>query len=94
MLNQREDLAIAILAFYVIGLPFAVYICFRHGFGRHLGWFYLILLPVIRIIGASLELAAENVTPTNLGLYTGAAIMYAIGAVPLLLCLMALVKRV
>jgi len=94
MLDKRGDLAIAVLAFYVIGLPVAIFVCLRHGFGRQLGWLYLILLPVARIIGASLQIAAENVTPVSVGLFTGAAIMNSIGLVPLLLCLMGLLKRV
>jgi hypothetical protein len=93
MLDQRGNLAIAILALYVIGLPVAAYVCFRHGFGRQLGWFYLLLLPVVRLAGAAMEIAAENVNPPSLGLYTGAAVLYSIGLVPLLLCLMGLLKR-
>jgi len=94
MLGQHGDLAIAVLAFYAIGLPIAIFICIRHGFGRQLGWLYLIFLPVARIIGSALTIAADNTTPLNVGLYTGAAIMNSIGLVPLLLCLMGLLKRV
>jgi hypothetical protein len=94
MLDQHGDLAIAILVFYVLGLPIAIYVCVRHGFGRQLGWLYLIFLPVSRILGAAFELAAENTTPTNISLYIAAAILNAIGLVPLLLCLMGLLKRV
>lgn len=94
MLNKRGDLAIAILAFYAIGLPVAAYVCFRHGFGRQLGWFYLLLLPIVRIVGAAMQIAVENVHPPSVGLYTGAAVLYSIGLVPLLLCLMGLLKRV
>ena len=95
MLDQHGDLAIAILAFYVISLPIALYICLRHGFSRQLGLFYLVLfLPVVRIIGSAMELAAENITPPSIGLYTGAAILSSVGLLPLLLCLMSLLMRV
>src|SRR5215469_383829 len=93
MLDDRGDLAIAILAFYAIGLPVAAYVCFRHGFGRQLGWFYLLLLPVVRIAGAGIEITAQNLHSPRTGLYTGAAVLYSIGLVPLLLCLMGLLKR-
>jgi hypothetical protein len=93
MLDKRGDLAIAILAFYAIGLPVAAYVCSRHGFGRQLGWFYLLLLPFVRLVGAAMEIAAENINPPSTGLYTGAAVLYSIGLVPLLLCLMGLLKR-
>jgi hypothetical protein len=94
MLDNRGDLAIAILVFYVLGLPVAAYVCFRHGFGRQLGWLYLLLLPIVRIVGAAMEIAAENVNPPSIGLYTAAAVLYSIGLVPLLLCLMGFLKRV
>jgi hypothetical protein len=94
MLDQHGDLAIAILVFYVIGLPIAVYVCIRHGFVRQLGWLYLVLLPVARILGAALQIAAENTNPPSVGLYTAAAILNSVGLVPLLLCLMGLVQRV
>lgn len=94
MLNQHGDLAVAVVAFYAVGLPIAVYVCIRHGFKRQLGWFYLIFLPILRIVGSILEIAAENVSSGKLGLYTAATILDSIGLVPLLLCLMGLMKRV
>lgn len=94
MLDQHGDLAIAVLVFYVLGLPIAIYVCIRHGFGRQMGWLYLILLPVTRILGSAFELADENTTPPKIWLYIAAAILNSIGLVPLLLCLMGVLKRV
>ena len=93
MLDRRGDLAVAILAVYIFGLPVAAYVCFRHGFGRQLGWFYLLLLPIVRLVGAGMEIAAENIHPPSTGVYKGAAVLYSVGLVPLLLCLMGLLKR-
>lgn len=91
MIDSRGGLSIAVLIFYVIGLAPAVYVCIRHGFGRHGGWLYLLTLPLVRIVGASCEIAAEQ--KPSVGLYTAAAICNSIGLVPLLLTLMALLKR-
>lgn len=91
MIDGRGGIAIAEIIFYVIGLAPAIYVCTRHGFGRHGGWFYLLSLPIVRIVGASCELAAEQ--KPSVGLYTAAAICNGIGLVPLLLVVMAVLKR-
>ena len=60
MLSQYGKLSIAIIAYYVLALPIAVWICIRHGFGRHAGWFYLLSLAIVRIAGASLRIARRR----------------------------------
>jgi hypothetical protein len=92
MLSQYGKLSIAIIAYYVLALPIAVWICIRHGFGRHAGWFYLLSLAVVRIVGASLRIAADE-HPSK-GLYIAAFVMSAIGLAPLLLALLGMIKRV
>lgn len=92
MLTHYGKLAIAVIVYYVLALPVAVYICIRHGFGRHAGWFYLLSLALVRIVGASLRIAADEKPST--GLYIGAAVLSAIGLAPLLLALLGLIKRV
>jgi len=92
MLDQYAKLQIAVLVYFVLALPVAIFVCIRQGFGRHAGWLYLLSLTVIRIIGAILRIVAEN--KPSLGIYIAASIFSAIGLIPLLLCLMGLVKRV
>jgi hypothetical protein len=92
MIDGRGGLSIAVLIFYALGLAPAVYVCVRQGFGRHAGWLYLVSLPVVRIVGASCEIAAEQ--HPSVGLYTAAAVCSGIGLVPLLLTLMGILKRV
>lgn len=94
MLNQHGDLAVAIVAFYGVGLPIAIYVCIRHGFQRQLGWFYLVFLPILRIVGSILYIARENVSSDKVALFTAAAILDSIGLVPLLMALMGLMNRV
>jgi hypothetical protein len=93
MLTPYGKLSIAILVYYIPALPFAIWVCARNGFGRHAGWLYLLSMSVVRIVGATLRLAADN-SPNNIGLAIGAGILSAIGLVPLLLTLMAMMKRV
>jgi hypothetical protein len=94
MLSPFGKASIAILTYFVIGLPVAIYVCIRQGFGRQLGWFYLVTLPIVRIVGAATRLAAEEGKSKNSGLYTAAAICSSIGLIPLLLAFMGMLKRV
>jgi hypothetical protein len=92
MLTHYGKLAIAVIVYYVLALPVAVWICIRHGFGRHAGWFYLASLAVIRIVGAALRIAADEHRSRNL--YIATAVLSSIGLAPLLLSLMGMIKRV
>jgi len=94
MLSPYGKASIAILTYFVIALPIAIYVCIRQGFGRQLGWFYLVTLPIVRIVGAATRLAAEEGKTNNAGLYTAAAICSSIGLIPLLLTFMGMMKRV
>jgi len=91
MLDSHGDLAIAVLVFYGIFIGPAIYVCIKHGFGRHLGWFYLVSLPIVRIVGSACQVAAEQ--KPSVGLYTAAAICNGIGLVPLLFVLTGFAKR-
>ncbi|KAL9597590.1 MAG: hypothetical protein Q9219_005029 [cf. Caloplaca sp. 3 TL-2023] len=91
-LPDGSRLAIAELVFYLPALALSVLVNFRHGFRRELGWFYLILLSVIRLVGNSMEIAANS--ENNLNLFIGAAVLNGIGLSPLLLAMTAMLKRV
>jgi hypothetical protein len=93
MLSKYGKLNIAILVYFIPVLPLAIWVCVKQGFGRHGGWLYLLSMSIVRIVGAALRIAADN-SPNNVGLATGAIILSSIGLVPLLLTLMAMVKRV
>jgi hypothetical protein len=92
MITSTEGLAIAVIIYYAIALPLSIKICMKHGFGRHAGWLYLLIMPVVRIVGAALTIAATQNPST--GLYTAAGVFSAIGLGPLLLALVGIVKRV
>ncbi|KJY01339.1 hypothetical protein TI39_contig296g00006 [Zymoseptoria brevis] len=87
-------LAAAELAFFTPSFLLALYICHRHSFRqcRTAGWFYLLLLHTLRLIGASCTLYAEPQHPTQ-GVLITAAITSAIGTAPLFLVLLGFLKR-
>ncbi|KAI4178181.1 MAG: hypothetical protein L6R41_008513 [Letrouitia leprolyta] len=91
-LPSGSRLAVAELVFYVPALALSVYVNVRHGFRRQLGWFYLILLSVIRLVGNSMEVAANSKNSINL--FVGAAVLNGVGLSPLLLAMLAMLKRV
>jgi len=92
MLTKQQDLAIAVLVYFLLALPVAVLVCKRQGFGRQAGWFYLLTLTIVRIVGSCLEIAAVSQNSKNL--YIAAGVFNSIGFVPLLLTLNSLASRV
>ena len=93
-LTDQGRLAIVEILFYVLALPFALYVCFKHGFGRSLGFFYLVLLAVIRIAGNGITIYSESASDPSTGLVTTGIILASVGLSPLLNALVALIKRV
>ncbi|SMR56033.1 unnamed protein product [Zymoseptoria tritici ST99CH_3D1] len=93
-LTPHGDLAAAELAFFTPSFLLALSICHRHSFRqcRTAGWFYLLLLPTLRLIGASCTLYAETQHPSS-GVLITAAITSAIGTAPLFLVLLGFLKR-
>ncbi|PAV22240.1 hypothetical protein PNOK_0219700 [Pyrrhoderma noxium] len=93
-LDQRGDISIAILVIYPFIFFFSIILVIRHGFSKKMGWLYLSIFSLCKIVGAALHIAAEEVTPVNKSLYTGALIMEGIGLTPLLLCTFAFVSNI
>jgi len=91
MVDYRTGVAILVLIFYVPTLFLGIWLCLLHGFGRNAGWFFLILLSVIRIVGSSALIAAES--KPSVGLITTSIICSSIGLSTLLLMIYGLLKR-
>ncbi|CAK7218859.1 hypothetical protein SCUCBS95973_003626 [Sporothrix curviconia] len=91
-LTIYNKISILQLAFFVPSLVVAVTLSYRHGFRRSAGWIYLVILSLMRIIGASLELATIS-SPDNYNLVVGAQTLQNIGLSPLVLVLLGLVTR-
>jgi len=94
MLTSKGDLCAAELAFFCPALIISIFILFRHGFNKQLGWMYLAVLSLLRIIGASAILYSETQNDTSAGLLETAAITSAVGTAPLLLATMGFLQRI
>ncbi|KAL8675868.1 MAG: hypothetical protein Q9224_007363, partial [Gallowayella concinna] len=91
-LQDTSILAIAEIGFYFPALLLSIIIVIRHGFNRELGWIFLCILALIRLIGNAEEIAA-NQNHSN-GLFIAAAVCNGLGLGPLLLVTIGMLKRV
>jgi hypothetical protein len=91
-LSSRTILDIVELVYYGPALLLALWIIKKHGMGRHLGWIFLALLAVVRIVGAATGIAA-NSDPSQ-GLIETSDIAYSIGLTPLFLAWLGIIERV
>jgi hypothetical protein len=93
MISYLNGVSIGEIIVYLPALAVAGLLCWRHGFGRSSGWFFLIIFCLIRIIGACFNLATIS-DPTNLSLYIGYSILSNIGLSPLELTGLGLLSRI
>lgn len=82
------------LAFFAPTLIISAYICFRHGFSKDLGWFYLLVLSLLRLIGSSCLIYAETKHDTSRSLLTAYYVCNSVGTAPLLLAAMGFLRRI
>lgn len=92
-LTIYNKISIIQLIFFLPALVGAVILAYRHGIRRSSGWVYLVILALMRIIGASMELATIS-SPDNTSLVTGASILQTIGLSPLILLLLGFITRI
>lgn len=78
---MADHLTIATLVIYAILLQPALYCLWKHGKHGFLGWFYLQIFCVLRIVGSAVTLHAESTHKTG----TTTLIINNIGLSPLLL---------
>lgn len=93
-LNSHGALAAAELAFYVPALLVGIVICIKHGFGKSTGWYYLVVLSLLRLIGSSCTLYMQTQNDYSSGLVETAVITSSIGTAPLVLVLLGLIERI
>ena len=93
-LTNQGKLSIAEIVFYVPAGLLAVFISFKHGFGRSLAWQYVGLLALVRIVGSIMTIYTETASDPSITLVTVAIILSSVGLSPLLNALVALMKRV
>ena len=91
--SPREALDIVELIYYAPALVLSIFIVVKHGFSRQLGWIFICILSLLRIIGASTGIAWVH-NPNNDSILEAYIITDTIGLSPLLLCLLGMIKRV
>ncbi|KAK3173483.1 hypothetical protein OEA41_006812 [Lepraria neglecta] len=89
--NAHGGISILELFLYFPSFLVAVYICYRHGFGRSSGWIFTLILCLIRIIGACCQLATYH--SESQGLFETTIILDSVGVSPLLLATLGLLSR-
>lgn len=94
MLDNHGILSAVEIAFFSPVLLISIFICVRHGFNRRLGWFYLLTLSLLRLIGASCLLYAKVNNDKNESLLAAYYVCSSIGTAPLLLALMGFLTRI
>lgn len=86
MLTPRTDLSVAILAYYVPSLILSVYVCWRQEFGRQLGWIYLAILGIVRMVGSAINIC--TISNPDASLTDTAAVLQSVGLSSLLLAML------
>ncbi|RMY81738.1 hypothetical protein D0862_12252 [Hortaea werneckii] len=94
MLGPKACLAAVEVAFFSPAFVASAFILYKHGWSRQLGWLYLVLLSILRLIGSSCTLYMATQSDYSSSLIQTATITSAIGTAPLLLALMGFLGRV
>ncbi|KAJ3556317.1 hypothetical protein NM688_g2095 [Phlebia brevispora] len=84
-LDARGDVSVVELIIYVPLLFITIFLIVRHGIRKDLGWVYLVLLSIIRIVGGITHIAYESSSKPAKNLHIIASVMEASGVSPLLL---------
>ncbi|OIW24602.1 hypothetical protein CONLIGDRAFT_692019 [Coniochaeta ligniaria NRRL 30616] len=88
-----ENVAIAELVVYIPTALLTVWVVFRHGVHKQLGWIYLAIFSGIRIAGSAMEIQSAH-NPSDTTSEEWALILQSVGLSPLLLSTLGLLKRV
>ncbi|GLI81849.1 hypothetical protein PoHVEF18_010241 [Penicillium ochrochloron] len=88
-----EHVAIAELVIYIPIALLSIFVVFRHGFYKQLGWIYLCIFSGIRIGGSIMEILSTK-NPENANDKEWATILQSVGLSPLLLSTLGLMKRI
>ncbi|KAG2109726.1 uncharacterized protein F5147DRAFT_692121 [Suillus discolor] len=89
-LDSQGILAAVTIAMYIPFLFVSLRLVMKYGISRGDGWVLLLVFSIIRVLGGALLVAAEDITPANISLYTGGYALELSGLSPLLLCTLGL----
>ena len=90
-LDSRAGVSIFELCIYFPSIVVSAIVCSRHGFGRNSGWIFILILCLVRIIGACCQLATYQ--SGSSGLLEAVIILDSIGISPMLLATLGLLSR-
>lgn len=91
-MQPREILFIIEIIFWTPTLGLALYVCFRQGFSKQLGWLSLVLLGTFRMVGAATGIVA--VTDPSQGVIETSVISESVGLISLVGALTGLTFRI
>lgn len=89
--HGRDTIALINFIFYLPCLLLSAFVCFRHGFSRSSGWFYTLVLCLIRIIGGICQFVSHS--DQSAGLLQTILILDSVGLAPLLLATLGMLSR-
>ena len=92
IVDGRAALAIVTLIYFVLALPFSIFVCLRHGFGRNSGWIYLMTFSLTRVAGSIAQLVA--VASPSVSSVTAASVLSSSGFSTLLMAEIGMLQRV
>jgi prolipoprotein diacylglyceryltransferase len=92
MVSTAEAIAIAEICVYIPVFILTIIVVVRHGFQKQLGWIYLAIFCVIRLVGAGFRIESVH-NPTNKTDIEWSAILQSVGLSPLLMASLGLLKR-
>lgn len=92
MVSASEIVDIVEIIYFAPALLLSVYVCTKHGFKREAGWLLLVILSIIRIVGASCGIAATH--DRAQGLIVTSLIMSSVGSATLVAAFTGITNRI
>ncbi|KAJ6132063.1 hypothetical protein N7471_007278 [Penicillium samsonianum] len=89
--TSHQALSIAIIIYFSPAFFVAVWVCRCHGFGKQLGWLYMTLLCLARVVGSALQIASEINHDSSL--HTAANVIASVGIMALLLGMLEIIDQ-
>ncbi|PLB50917.1 hypothetical protein P170DRAFT_425210 [Aspergillus steynii IBT 23096] len=89
--SSQQALSIVVIIYFFPAIFVTASICRCHGFGKQLGWLYMALLCIARVVGSSLQIASEISHDSNLR--SAVSVVSSVGITALLLALLEIIDR-
>lgn len=91
-ISPHQALSIVVIICFSPAVVIAGWLCISRGIGQQWGWLYLLILALCRVVGCSLQIAAEGTS--SKGLSDGALILATSGLMALILVMLEVIQRV